>query len=347
MKKIVSLSHCDLDGYGAQLVISKTRRAVAFFNTNYGAEILEKASLAIEEMNGCYEDHVLLITDVNLTMEQAEYLDNLSKELGFELLLIDHHATGKSVAEKYDWYNLDTNFCATKLVFEHFKEELTSRYSMDVFSSIVNAYDLWKEDLPEFLKGKLLNELVFEGYKFPKETLSLKNASILYNLEEMNKLLTTVNVSDGEGMIKLIREKFLKGKIPNKILLDNMKTVNDKYHYLVFNEFKKFNLPVVMLDGIRCKVFFNIDGGVFQNISSLFNKEQDGFDACINISAGGVIGLRSKGTEDRHNVSALAVKFFNGGGHFNASGGSLILDKKSITKEEAIEMLLQMGGELQ
>lgn len=343
MKKIIHLSHNDLDGYGAQLVSSKTGRVIDFLNTNYGAEILEKAELAITAMNEDFKNHMLLITDVNLTMEIADTLDSMSKELGFELLLIDHHATGKAVAEKYNWYNLDITQCATRLTFEYFEEEI-SDLSMNEFSKIVNAYDLWKENLPEFSKGKVLNELVYEGYKFPKETQSLKNSSILFNLESMNKFLMTLDVYDAEGKLKSIKESFLKDKIPNDILNDRNKIINDKYHYLVFKEFQKFDLPIIKIDNTRLKVFYNLDGGVFQNISSFFNNEKDSYDGCINVLKTGILSLRTKGTEEVYDVSSIAKKYFGGGGHFNASGGFLSTEKKEFSREEVLEILNNTGG---
>lgn len=339
MKKIVHLSHNDLDGYGAQLVAKKTGRVVAQYNTNYGAEILEKVEIAIAAMNGAYVNHMLLITDVNLTLEIADAIDAKQKEFGFELLLLDHHITGKDVAIKYDWYNLDASKCATRIAYEYFQNEITDE-NIDMFSQIVNAYDLWQENHELFHKGKLLNEQVFEGYKFPKEVHSLKVDYVLHMLEKVNAQLKNYSVAQTEDCLNKFKRMFLSNRIEYDIISNNNKTMNDKFHYLVFKNFKEMDLPIVSIDGIRFKVFFNIDGGVYQNMSSLFNDNANEFDACINISKSGIVGLRSKGSGEEHNVSRIAKKFFNGGGHFNASGGSIELKTKEIKSiNEAIELI--------
>lgn len=113
---------------------------------------------------------------------------------------------------------------------------------------------------------------------------------------------------------------FLKGKIPENIYEDSNVLLADKFNYFCYLKFKEMSQPVVELSGVRLKVFFDIDGGVFQNVSSFYNKENDGTLRMHQYFKKGVVGLRSKGNEECKNVAALAKSKFNGGGHFNASG---------------------------
>ena len=66
-----------------------------------------------------------LITDLNLTFEESKQLDQDIENLnlqGFdiELLLLDHHGSGKKSADCFDWYFLDTSRSATKITFDYF-----------------------------------------------------------------------------------------------------------------------------------------------------------------------------------------------------------------------------------
>lgn len=337
--KIYHLSHNDLDGYGSQFIVEKTGASVVFENTNYGAEITEKMNKLLAAYDSVGGEAMFLITDVNLTAEQAEYIESeVKRRPGLTLQLLDHHITGKPQAEKHDWYFLDEKICATKITYKFFESQLSS--NEEYFAEIVNAYDLWQENDPLFQKGKLLNFQIFENFKFPTELMDEKRDLIFHLIEScLGEILIGSSIMEIDLKVPYFRMSFLKGKIPENIYEDSSVLLADKFNYFCYLKFKEMSQPVVELSGVRLKVFFDIDGGVFQNVSSFYNKENDGtFDACINISKKGVVGLRSKGNEECKNVAALAKSKFNGGGHFNASGGSLP-EGVVPTKENIIEIL--------
>lgn len=334
--RIYHLSHTDLDGYGAQIVLANTNlKVVARDNTGYGQEILEKAVALIEKMAEPSKS-MLLITDVNLTLEIATALEELRVEKGFKLLVLDHHITGAQVAEKYDWYILENDKCATKITFNYFKKYNTYLY-MELFSDIVDAYDLWKEDNPLFKKGKLLNEVIFGSFKFPKEIKSTQFIFFNYvicqilNLYSRNKNVSHIE----EKHLFNIKRAFVSKQGVD--INDVEMTLTDRYNYLVYKQFTEIPFPIVEIGGLRFKLFYNVDGGVYQNVSSLFNSNKDGtFDGTISVNKQGLISLRSKGDID---VASIAKKYFNGGGHFNASGGNLPVEAKSFSEEDVLNIL--------
>ncbi len=110
------LSHIDLDGYGCQYLTYRCGRDGKFYNANYGAEIrarLDEIVLDIKESDFPDERPLILITDLNLSMRDAEWLDEQINFIDAELLLLDHHISGEVSASKFDWYMLDISKSAT------------------------------------------------------------------------------------------------------------------------------------------------------------------------------------------------------------------------------------------
>lgn len=350
--KLYHLSHIDLDGYGSQFLTTNLIKEVVCFNSDYGKGIKEALINILELIDQDIEKNIissLLITDLNLIEEDAFFIDSEMKKRNRNITLLDHHATGKSVSEKYDWYFLDTSICATMLTYNFLKdamgETFLNKTIFKFFAEVVNVYDLWKEEEKVFFNyGKLLSFAIFNtGYAFPKEFKSYKTDFILYSLSVIiTSLYNKETISEIESIkLPLIKLSYLKNKIPEEIFVKDDIILDDKYNYFIYELMRKIEYPIIIIDDKKIKVFYDIDGGVFQNISSIFNSEKNKeFDICINVLKSGKLSLRSKGSEEKNNTSALSKKYFNGGGHFNASGGIIIVEnKKEFSKEEILEYL--------
>jgi len=124
--KLYHLSHIDLDGYGCQLITKEYFKDINFYNSNYGNEISQKIERIILDIeNDDKNTALVLITDLNLTLQQASYLDKKLKESekDIELLLLDHHKTGLECSQKFQWYKLDEKRCATKITYDYFSKK--------------------------------------------------------------------------------------------------------------------------------------------------------------------------------------------------------------------------------
>ena len=77
------ISHTDLDGYTCQLLTKEYFKNTYFLNANYGTEV--KLSiihfLDIIKFKEIKDEILFLITDVNLTLTEAKYVDNEVKKL--------------------------------------------------------------------------------------------------------------------------------------------------------------------------------------------------------------------------------------------------------------------------
>ena len=331
MSKIIHISHTDLDGYGCHLISSLlvNPEDVKQYNIDYGSflDILEIVKINKEDF--------LLITDINLNEEEALKIDEYQKEIGFVLKLLDHHKTGEKQAEKYDWYNLNTEKCGTLLTFEFFETFVkdVSKEKLDdlrKFSNIVNAYDMWKENDPYFNKGKLLDRIIYENRRsFPVELKREERKHILSMLYNTFKLFeTSASVSDAE---------FKKYVLERKLFIDD----NDDNPEITLHEVKveyftdkimaKKPYEILKIDGLNIYLFTGLSR-IFQIFSNKILRENKKIDVAININQFGFMSIRAR--RDDVDMGKFAEKYFGGGGHPQAAGGSLGLDKGERIKDD-------------
>lgn len=321
---ILHLSHIDLDGYGAQLVINnltydETCLHVTY-NSNYGEEIMVRLQEMLDIDNGPVST-LFLITDLNLNEEQAAFIDaEIRKRDNCTLLLLDHHATGTKVAEKYDWYHLDTTKSGTMLTFEAVYGEadpvLFRGNVMYEFVSCVNAADLWLTNQKErFRLGRVLSDTVYKvGGLIPREMFTdVSTYFILKTLRKMSDTLLVDNPARLEnGMLTAIRTSLLDdpkdmtlGEVTSSILSIE---VNGRI-------FKDGDKPYKFtLNGVNLFI-----GCCLPSPSDTLNQilldAKGEYDIAINVSSKGGISLRTLG----HDCSKLA-SLLGGGGHVQASG---------------------------
>ena len=229
---IYHLSHIDLDGYSCQLIMEYTPYKVHSFNANYGAEVVERLNEILELLKKIGGDSLIFITDLNLTADEARWLkrevDRLNdKGQKVTITLRDHHGSGQESADKYDWYFLDTEKCATKLTYEYAKEffELDAPEWMSKYVAVVDAVDLWHQDQVEnFECGKVcmrlvtetreLNRVVFGDEDRKYKVALLKEAAQMVNVENANILL--------DEKIHALKKNFFREEADDT--LDNLAT---------------------------------------------------------------------------------------------------------------------------
>ena len=104
--QVFHLSHTDLDGYGCQFIAKEFFPHIKFYNANYGKEVLVRLNSILDYIihstqstenllalkfgktpknsstkQTTNEKYLLLITDLNLTLNEANYLNERVSEI--------------------------------------------------------------------------------------------------------------------------------------------------------------------------------------------------------------------------------------------------------------------------
>ncbi|MDE6958488.1 3',5'-cyclic-nucleotide phosphodiesterase [Helicobacter apodemus] len=347
--QIHHLSHIDLDGYGCQLVsyefFSKNTN-VYFYNANYGKEVLARLEQIFRNIKAnITEEAWIIISDLNLSLSECQSLKESILELNLtggkvKLELLDHHKSGQECANKYEWYYLDTKNCATKIVYETFLARFSlpdsTRLWLEPMVEMINSIDLWREEGYGFEFGKVamrliveckeLNRFMFENEDRTYKLALLKEASKFLNQERGHILL--------DNEILSLKKKFLKGSLMSDTL-DNLAS-NFQVELL-----KKY-LDKCHITCEEYQGFLSYSIGSISVLANLFLKQNPQFHFFLDVNAKGNVSLRANNACD---VSVLAKKYFNGGGHANASGGKIEGFKESFLYEDIYENIQSILGE--
>ncbi len=327
--RLFHISHTDLDGFSCQFLTSKVFSKTHYFNANYGVEVKLSISKVLEDIKNYKDEEILLIiSDLNLTLQESIDLDieiNRLNSDGFKvtLQLLDHHITGKKSAEKFDWYFLDDKRCATKIVYDYLLEKFNANIkNYESLVNCINAVDIWLEkERNNFEFGKVLMSMLIKAREinsilFPNLDREYK----FYLLEKAKDFLSFENANiklDNE--VHFLKKEFLK--------LDNFDDTLDNLSakYLVKTlETIKEELTVVYKEQ---KGLLTYCLGAISIPANTFLKANKDYDFFIDINKKGNASFRADGKLD---VSLLAQKIANGGGHINASGGKFEDFKESI-----------------
>ena len=352
------LSHTDLDGYGAQVITNHYFKNVKFYNSNYGKEIDEKfdqilaqisdKSVAKAQSNLSGEQNessqdasenrgegeaakndekaLILITDLNLTVEQCEAYEKALVNKNAKILLLDHHQSGAECASKFGWYFLDSSRCATKITHDFFSKIYGIDASLNHFSDVVNAVDIWLKDDVNFEMGKVGLGLVANAKEINKVMFEEQNSLYMFHLlREAAKFFNDKNDYIGLDMqIHAIKKAFF---ITDKD--DTLSNLISSYVVRLLGANKeKFKIDYKDKKGV---LTYNIGNtSVIGNDFLVANPE---FDFFIDITNKKTMSFRANGNVD---VSAMAKHLVGGGGHVSASGG-LFANFKDGFSYEAIK----------
>jgi len=314
---MVHLSHIDLDGYGCQFVTNTVlKEKIKYVNVDY-PDITEALELIVLDIQ---ENETLLITDLNLNPVQAEFIDTQSKIKNFKIILLDHHYTGLEQSKKYDWYHLGEK-CGTMLTFEYFK----GPKKIEAICEMIDIYDRWlKQDEYLFQRGTYLAAIVF-NYKID----SIKN--VYFKIEIIRKIgykLANTGIATEyiESLVPEYLKKILIKLCDNSSVLGYLRNPNMglPYKMAVFpaGEFE----PFLILNSI-CPVLFykDISSSTFQYCSEVLLRT----DESLKDSVLAKIDTK-KGTMSFRSINGKAstiAKLFNGGGHNDAAGAFVNIDK--------------------
>lgn len=316
------LSHTDLDGYGCQLISKKIYPNGDFYNANYGLEVKASLNIILDKIqNSQSKDIFFLISDLNLTMDEAKKVDKVVTTLNesgynIKLQLLDHHGSGENCAQKYDWYFLDTSRSATKITYEYFKENFSQFSSLceenfDTLIESINAVDIWLEDNQYFEFGKVCMSMVAKANEINNTLFASQNRD--YRLFLITSALEFISQEDGHILfdenIYSLKKQYLKQNGNN----DTMDNLSSQYLVDMLKD-QKENLTV------HYKEFKGLLTFTLGNISipaNRFLKENSDYHFFIDASRRGKASLRANG---QVNVAKLASQIGNGGGHPNAAG---------------------------
>ncbi|WP_263833017.1 DHH family phosphoesterase [Sulfurospirillum oryzae] len=310
------LSHTDLDGYGCQMVSAHYFDSIHFYNSNYGKEINECFNQILAAIQtSTLEKHVILITDLNLTMDQAKEFESKVSICDKEIMMfvLDHHKTGQECSDAFEWYFLDSSRCATKITYDFFSALYGKDEQLGKFVDVVNSVDIWLENEPEFELGKVCMGLVSGAKEVNKIMFPEENNKYIFALLSKAQEYFTCNEAHIalDDAIHGIKKSFFVTTTNNT--LSNLVSA---YNVILLTQNRdKMQISYKDYKGILTYNIGNVS--VIGNDFLTANPDMDFF---MDITSKKTISLRSNGKVD---VSKIAAQIANGGGHHNASGGLL------------------------
>ena len=321
MQHVYHLSHIDLDGYGCQYLTTQCYEKIECYNANYGPEVsarLGEIVKKIEQDKFIQSDDIerlILITDLNLTTKEGNWIEKEAMRIGAKLQLLDHHATGSKAAERFAWYKLDTSRCATLITYNW----LQTHYNFDKENNLakivkaINAIDIWVSDDALFEYGKVMLGMISGAREvnrilFPAEDRAFK----LSLIEEAKNLIDEKDapIALDDALHQIKKRFFLQEENNTK---DNLVAfyVTD----LLTTDKQRLTISYKGYKGI---LGYNVGNtSIIGNTCMLNNPE---YDFYMDVNFRGNFSLRSNNKLD---VSEMAAHIGNGGGHPNASGGKI------------------------
>lgn len=390
MKKIYHLSHTDLDGYGCQAVVEHFRTGmyqmfrrsntkaskvdeiledkeplikldVEYFNSNYGEEITKTLTHIFKLMKsyrecGDTDEMLLLITDLNLTEEQAKFVEeNIDGFENTEVVLLDHHISGKEVAKDRKWYRLDTTSSGTMLTFLYFFKMFypdRERSETDIMelAMIVDTYDLWKEqNEKEFSIGKCFSfYLNSVNHYVPRKIYQQHHDGIVRDLVFYVSYAcdTDKKVYDlfRHVVIEFVKDTYELDSYPaslqDAIELIDVKSILSELDCSVSDRATILNsvgIPPYRDNQVILELgVYYSDKHISSSVMNKVLKEKPEIFGLMVINPSGTASLRSTGKLD---VSKIA-KLFGGGGHLCAAGCKFERKDESTTIGEYVNYIV-------
>jgi oligoribonuclease NrnB/cAMP/cGMP phosphodiesterase (DHH superfamily) len=322
---IYHLSHIDLDGYGCQYLVNacfseNSEYKLESYNANYGPEVKARLEEIITNINrekfvGNDSEHLILVTDLNLTTKEARWLEEQAMKIGAKIQLLDHHGSGEKTAEQYAWYYLDTKRCATLITYDWLKRHyyFDQENNFKQIVKAINAIDIWVSDDELFECGKVGLGMI-SGSKeinrtlFPNDDraykLSLIDAMKVYTLKDDAHILL-------DNDLHQIRKRFFLKDIDN---------TKDNLAAMYVTELLSQDKQRLTIKYRGKKGLLGYSLGNTSILGNTFLVENPDYDFYMDINWRGNFSLRSNNKLD---VSKMAEEIGNGGGHPNASGGKI------------------------
>ncbi len=341
MSRVYHLSHIDLDGYGCQYLSSEAFENLKCYNANYGPEVMARLEEIFKDIQKEREEigkddskELILITDLNLTTKEGNWLEKQAIENGVAIQLLDHHATGANAADRFAWYYLDTKRCATSITYDWLKEyydyDKESKHQKVV--KAIEAIDIWIEDSPYFEYGKVMLGMISGAREinrilFPKEDREFK----LNLISVAEEVLNTHTIE--EAPIAL--DDILHSSKKRFFILDKNDTKDNLVaDYVTQLLTKDRDRMTITYRGYKGLLGYNVGSASLIGNAFLVNNED--YDFYMDVNQRGNFSLRSNNKLD---VSKMAEEIGKGGGHPNASGGKIENYKDSFVYEDLKEFI--------
>ena len=339
MLSIHHLSHIDLDGYGCQYLTRQCFKTLRCYNANYGPEVtarLEEILGAVrqERLEDSDREVLILITDLNLTTKECNWLEKQATECGAKLQLLDHHGTGAAAAERFAWYTLDTSRSATKITYDWLRERygFDSEGKNEKIVEAINAIDIWRDESPWFPYGKVLLGMISGAREinrilFPDEDRAFK----LSLIDTARRILDETPREEAPIVLDDMLHGSKKGffRLKRNDTKDNL--VADYVTRLLSRDRERMTIDYRGYKGI---LGYNV--GSASLIGNTFLLANPDYDFYMDVNSRGNFSLRSN---DKLDVSAMAAEIGNGGGHPNASGGKIENYKDSFVYDDLREFI--------
>lgn len=318
---IYHLSHIDLDGYGCQYLSQQCFETIDCYNANYGPEVPARLGEIVKKieqdkfLHGDAIEALILITDLNLTTKEGNWIEKEAVRIGAKLQLLDHHGTGASAAERFAWYTLDTTRCATLITYGW----LQQHYAFDKEKTLapivkaINAIDIWVNDDALFEYGKVMLGMISGAREvnrilFPAQDRAFKLSMIEEAKNRVDEEDAPIKLDDDLHQIK---KSFFKQEKNN--------TKDNLVAYFVTDLLTQ-DKQRLTIDYKGHKGILGYNVGNASIIGNACMVENDDYDFYMDVNFRGNFSLRSNNKLD---VSAMAAQIGNGGGHPNASGGKI------------------------
>lgn len=320
-KHVYHLSHIDLDGYGCQYLTTQCFDTIECYNANYGPEVSARLGEIVKKIEqddfiaSEKVERLILITDLNLSTKEGNWIEKEAVRIGAKLQLLDHHATGASAAERFAWYYLDTKRCATLITYEWLQKhyDFDTNNDLDDIVKAINAIDIWVSDDAYFEFGKVMLGMISGAREigrilFPAEDRAFKLFMIDAAKNTLQEEDAPIKLDDKLHQVK--KAFFKKEKNDTK---DNLVA------YFVTDLLTKDKQRLTIeYKGHKGILGYNVgNASIIGNASMVANPD---YDFYMDVNFRGNFSLRSNNKLD---VSAMAAHIGNGGGHVNASGGKV------------------------
>lgn len=209
----LSVSHCDLDGIGAQIVIRQFRGDIQRMNLGY--DKIDEYIDIIDEYCLHSKPQEVWITDLSFSLIQLEKLFRVVKRhLSIKFFYIDHHP----FLEDYSHINannliliINQKASATKLTYLFLKNskkllDPSKSEELEKYVEYTNTYDLWITESNLFKGAMVYNELFWEFKKDHyfsrfKDNFKLRNSDKEKFISLMEKKKKLFNKLDKSGRI--------------------------------------------------------------------------------------------------------------------------------------------------
>lgn len=309
--KILLLTHNDLDGEGASIIMK-------YFFHNVEVRYCSNSKMDEEINNACVKEYkkydYIFIIDISCKENTAEYINN-HRNIANKVILLDHHITAMNL-NKYDFCSLWGDNPEDGFSHKYFKNKNINGHAsgttllldflyyngipdrvyenIDKFAFNIGIYDTW-----DWVK-------IFNKVIFPKELNKLFDLYGCQKFEENILEKLNNNISD-----------FNLDNIDRMLLdIDNLKC--EEY---IERKAKGFRERVVTINNEDYKICIGIGE---QYLDELFDKMEEYYPLVdfYAIYTGFGISLRSRENalhKEPIDVSKIA-KYLGGGGHKEAAG---------------------------